>query len=120
MQPSEVLKPLVIEDDPDIRTLFRLYLNKLGYEPLCISDPQEALAEFQRGHYPLVLLDWNLPGMTGIDITRYLRRHVGHGEAYIIMITTHARPEEISRALEAGVDDYLIKPVTPELLRVRV
>ncbi len=114
------LRPLVIEDDPDILNLVRLYLNKLGYDPVCVSDPQAALGEFQKHRYRLVLLDWNLPGMTGIDITRYLRRHVSHADTYIIMITTQAQPAEISRALEAGVDDYLIKPVTPELLRVRV
>lgn len=108
---------LVVEDEPSIREVVSLYLERAGYLVRVAADGQEALTELARQLPDLVVLDLMLPKVDGMEITRWLR---ARGDTPIIMLT--ARKEEADRiaGLEMGADDYVIKPFSPQELVSRV
>ena len=108
---------LVVDDEPSIREVVTLYLQRAGYHVLVAADGQAALQALERHAPDLVVLDLMLPRVDGLEITRQLRVH---GETPIIMLT--ARREETDRilGLEMGADDYVVKPFSPRELVSRV
>jgi DNA-binding response OmpR family regulator len=108
---------LLIEDELKIAKLARDYLEKGGYRTLTASDGLTGLAAFRRERPDLVVLDLNLPGMDGLDVSRAMRR-----ESAIPIIMLTARAEETDRliGLELGADDYITKPFSPRELVLRV
>jgi DNA-binding response OmpR family regulator len=108
---------LVVDDEPSIREVVTLYLQRAGYRVLVASDGQEALQALERHSPDLVVLDLMLPQVDGLEITRLLR---AGGDTPIIMLT--ARREETDRilGLEMGADDYVVKPFSPRELVSRV
>jgi DNA-binding response OmpR family regulator len=111
-------KILVIEDEPELVRVLRSYLEKSEYEVISAVRGDEGLALWQNHRPDLVILDLNLPGMDGLDVTRAIRQRA---DTPIIMLT--ARVEETDRliGLELGADDYITKPFSPRevVLRVR-
>ncbi len=110
-------KILIIEDEPKIARLVRLYLEEAGYEATAIHDGGQAIYAFRQEQPDLVLLDLNLPGLDGLDVCRKLR---GESDVPVIMLT--ARTEEADRliGLELGADDYVVKPFSPREVVARV
>ena len=110
-------KILVVEDEPSIREVVSLYLERAGFEVSSVGDGQEAMRALQQGLPDLLILDLMLPNVGGLEITRWLR---GQGDTPIIMLT--ARREEVDRiaGLEMGADDYVVKPFSPQELVSRV
>ena len=108
---------LIVEDEPSIAEVTKLYLQRAGYGVTVLADGQEALAFLARGTPDLVVLDLMLPGVDGLEITRWLRTR---SDVPIIMLT--ARREETDRVLgfEMGADDYVVKPFSPRELVSRV
>ena len=109
---------LIIEDDPDIVDLVALNISDTGLGLESAADGAEGLRKLQERPYSLLLLDWNLPGLSGIEICRQIR---GVDQLLpIIMLTS--REEEIDRvtALELGVDDYIVKPFSTRELNARI
>lgn len=108
---------LIIEDEPSIAEVIKLYLQRAGYGVTMLPDGQEALAYLNREIPDLVVLDLMLPGVDGLEITRWLR---ARSDVPIIMLT--ARREETDRVLgfEMGADDYVVKPFSPRELVSRV
>jgi DNA-binding response OmpR family regulator len=108
---------LVVDDEPSIREVVTLYLQRAGYRVLVGADGQEALQILERHSPDLVVLDLMLPQVDGLEITRQLR---ATGDTPIIMLT--ARREETDRilGLEMGADDYVVKPFSPRELVSRV
>lgn len=108
---------LVVEDEPSIREVVCLYLERAGYAVLEAPDGERAVELLDSQHVDLVVLDLMLPEIDGFDITRYLR---DQGDTPIIMLT--ARREEVDRiaGLEMGADDYVVKPFSPQELVSRV
>ena len=108
---------LVIEDEPSIAEVTRLYLKRAGYRVTLLADGQAALDYLSRETPDLVVLDLMLPGVDGLEITRWLR---ARSDTPIIMLT--ARREETDRVLgfEMGADDYVVKPFSPRELVSRV
>jgi DNA-binding response OmpR family regulator len=108
---------VVIEDEPSIREVVSLYLRRAGYQVSGVGDGQEALGLLSSYTPDLVVLDLMLPGVDGLEITRWLRER---GDTPIIMLT--ARGEETDRiaGLEMGADDYVVKPFSPQELVSRV
>jgi DNA-binding response OmpR family regulator len=108
---------LVVDDEPSIREVVTLYLQRAGYRVLVAADGQEALHILERHLPDLVVLDLMLPHVDGLEITRQLR---ATGDTPIIMLT--ARREETDRilGLEMGADDYVVKPFSPRELVSRV
>lgn len=111
------LTVLVVDDEPQLVKVLRGYLEQSGFRVVTATDGPGALAQFRRERPDLVLLDLNLPGLDGIDVTRRLR---ALSNVPLIMVT--ARVEETDRliGLELGADDYVTKPFSPREVVARV
>src|SRR5688572_29117520 len=109
---------LVVDDEPQIRRVMRSALTADGYEVYDAKTGEDALQQLRNGRYDLVLLDMNMPGMSGLEACRMIR---ASSEAAIIMLTVRRSEEDKIAALDAGADDYVTKPFSmPELLaRIR-
>ncbi len=117
------LKVTIAEDDATTRRLLLLTLQRAGYSVEECCDGEEAWKKFQAGDAPpLVILDWMMPKMDGIEVCRRLKSLHGRPPSYVILLTAKGRKEDLIEGLNAGADDYLTKPFDPgELLaRLRV
>jgi sigma-B regulation protein RsbU (phosphoserine phosphatase) len=115
---------LVAEDDPVTRRILETSLGRLGWDVITASDGASAwrILENLDGQNPpeLVLLDWMMPGMDGIEICRKLRSTPGFELVYIILLTSRADTEDLAMGLMAGANDYITKPFHPAELESRV
>ncbi|MBS0438042.1 MAG: phosphate regulon transcriptional regulator PhoB [Proteobacteria bacterium] len=111
---------LVVEDESSIRDMVAFALRKADMEPMLAADAREAQLAVAATVPDLILLDWMLPGMSGLELARRLRKETLTAEVPIIMLT--ARGEEMDRVngLEAGVDDYVVKPFSTRELIARI
>ncbi|MDQ4069199.1 MAG: response regulator transcription factor [Actinomycetota bacterium] len=109
---------LVVEDDPSVRETATLLLERAGLRVTAVADGRQALEEFGRGRFDLVLLDVMLPSIDGFEVCRTIRRD---SQVPIVMLTALSDTADVVAGLELGADDYLTKPFqAPELLaRVR-
>jgi DNA-binding response OmpR family regulator len=112
---------LVIADDsPTILALVTLAVKKDGYEPVTATNGTEAL-DAVRAHRPeLVIVDAQMPGLSGYEVCRALREDNDTPRPHVIMLTAGARESDKALADEAGVDEFLTKPFSPATLRERV
>ncbi|MGC8605009.1 MAG: GGDEF domain-containing response regulator [Desulfomonilaceae bacterium] len=109
------------EDDIITRRLLEAQLKKWGHEVVACSDGQEAWEQLNKTGSPkLVVLDWMMPGMDGLTLSRKMREMETKPYTYIILLTARSRKEDIIEGLEAGADDYITKPFEPQELRVRI
>ncbi len=122
MQEESLKDQIVIaEDDPITQLLLKSTLKKWGFDPTNIEDGKEALELIKASEEPrIVLLDWLMPGMDGIDIVRRLRRERKDIPHYVIMLTSKNEKKDVIYALEAGADDFLSKPFDTEELKARI
>jgi two-component system, OmpR family, KDP operon response regulator KdpE len=109
---------LVVDDEPQIRRVLRATLSAQGYEMQDARTGEDALVSIRNSRFDLILLDMSMPGMGGLEACRAIR---AGSEVAIIMLTVHDAEQDKVAALDAGADDYIIKPFsTPELLaRIR-
>ncbi len=115
------MKILIAEDDPVSRRLLQATLNKWGYQVTVTANGKEAWQALQTPEAPsLLILDWLMPEMDGVEICREARRSPAHKSAYIILLTSRGSKEDIVKGLEAGADDYVTKPFDHGELRARV
>jgi two-component system response regulator MprA len=110
-------KILVVEDDPDSLRLVSFFLKRAGYEVLEALDGPTALALAEREKPSLVILDWQLPMMTGLEVCKRLR---AKSHVPIVMLTAKDSVADRVEGLETGADDYVVKPFAPEELVARV
>lgn len=108
---------LIVEDDPNIRKLVRVNLAKRGYTLSEAGDSHEAMAIFESVPVDLVLLDLVLPGLSGVDICKWIR---GRSDVPIIILSARLEEDLKITALDAGADDYVTKPFSAEELLARV
>jgi DNA-binding response OmpR family regulator len=108
---------LVVEDEPSIREVVALYLERAGYQVSCVADGAAALESLARDLPDLVVLDLMLPEVDGFVITRFLRQR---GDTPIIMLTARRAETDRIAGLEMGADDYVVKPFSPQELVSRV
>ena len=108
---------LIVEDDPSIRKLVRVNLAKRGYTVIEAADSHQAIALFQEEPVDLVLLDLMLPGLSGVDVTAWIRRR---SDVPIIILSARLEEGLKVAALDAGADDYVTKPFSSEELLARV
>jgi two-component system, OmpR family, phosphate regulon response regulator PhoB len=111
---------LVVEDEGEIRELIALHLRRDGHTVDTASSAEEANPLIDQNDYDLLALDWMLPGASGLEITRSLRRKSNRDDLAILMVTAKAESHDIVEGLEAGADDYLSKPFEPSVLVARV
>lgn len=119
---SALAKPtiLVVEDEAPLLTLLRYNLEKQGFRVEEAADGQEALLRVAESRPDLVLLDWMLPALSGIEVCRQLRRRPGTRDLPIIMVTARTENQDAVRALDTGADDYIAKPFAMDSLLARI
>ena len=113
-------KILIVEDELDIGRLLYMQVENMGYKAEHVSSGEEALALLNRNHYDLLLLDWMLPGLSGIEIAQLVRKMDSMKDLAILMLTAKSDPDNIVEGLEAGADDYITKPFSVEILKARM
>jgi two-component system response regulator MprA len=111
------MKILVVDDDSRIRDVLRRQLSYEGYQVDLAADSKEAFAQVAQSPPDLVVLDWMLPGMSGLEVCRRLR---ATDDIPILMLTAKGTLEDKIDGLDSGADDYLVKPFEPEELLARV
>lgn len=111
---------LVVEDEPAIQELISYGLRQAGHVTLCAGDAEQAMTIVNDVLPDLVLLDWMLPGMSGIEFAKLLRRIARTKNIPIIMLTARAEESDKVSGLEIGADDYITKPFSPRELIARI
>ncbi|MBG0818586.1 response regulator transcription factor [Planomonospora sp. ID82291] len=111
---------LIAEDDADIRDLVVFKLEQSGHTVIPVGDGRSALRMAHEKDPDIVLLDVMMPGMSGIDVCRELRRDARTAELPIILLTARAQESDVENGLTAGADDYIVKPFSPRVLAERV
>ena len=111
---------LVVEDEPAIQELISYGLRQAGHVTLCAGDAEQAMTIVNDVLPDLVLLDWMLPGMSGIEFAKLLRRVARTKNIPIIMLTARAEESDKVSGLEIGADDYITKPFSPRELIARI
>ncbi len=103
-----------------MRLLLEQVLRASGHEPIAASDGTEAWTTFERELPPMVILDWQMPGLDGLEVCRRIRAHPQGDITFVLVVTARDRAEDLTAVLDAGADDYMSKPVTPDNLQARV
>lgn len=111
---------LVVDDDSITRQMLAFTLRKAGYDVTTATNGAEAYERFLIDQHQLIVSDWSMPGMDGLDLCRAIRRVDSSRYVYFILLTTHDRPEDAIAGLGAGADDYVRKPFDPGELIMRV
>lgn len=111
---------LVIEDEEDIRELVSYNLLKAGYQVASTGSGEDGLAAIQDCKPALILLDLMLPGMDGLQVCRTLRAEDATAGIPVVMLTAKGEEADIVKGLEAGADDYIVKPFSPKVLLARL
>jgi two-component system phosphate regulon response regulator PhoB len=111
---------LVVDDEEAIRDMIRFALEKAGMAVQLASGAQEALERISEKRPDIILLDWMMPGISGLELTRRLRRDAYTEDIPIIMLTARVTEDDKVAGLEAGTDDYVVKPFSPRELLARI
>lgn len=116
------MKPLIliVEDDPALVELLKYNLEKEGYATVVATDGEAALTRVEEEEPVLIVLDWMLPKLSGIDVCRRLRQRASTARLPIIMLTARGEEDDRIKGLESGADDYIVKPFSPSELTARV
>ena len=115
------MKILIADDSIVSRHLLEATLRKWGYDVMVACDGAEALELLQREDAPaLIILDWMMPGMTGVEVCRRIRERDNEPYTYILLLTSKSQKEDLIEGMEAGADDYITKPFDQNELQVRL
>ncbi len=114
------MKFLVVDDSATMRRIVVNSLQRIGFtDTVEAGDGQEALARFDAS-ISFVITDWNMPNMSGTDFTRALRARPDGVNVPVLMVTARSVKEDILTAMEAGVNNYIVKPFTPQVLKEKI
>ncbi len=111
---------LVVEDEPAIQTLIAVNLRRAGHEVVTALDAESAQRQIREALPDLILLDWMLPGISGLELARRLRADARTRQVPIIMLTARGEERDKVQGLETGADDYVTKPFGPRELLARI
>jgi two-component system chemotaxis response regulator CheY len=112
---------IVVDDSRAMRAMLRHVLEHEGFEVTEAADGSQALNQLTTGEVPLLaLIDWNMPRLDGLSLIRTLRSSPRFAELTIVMVTSEADPTHVEQALEAGADEYIMKPLSAEVLREKL
>ncbi len=115
------MRALVVDDSRAMRTILGNILKGLGFEVAQAGHGKEALTQLQsNGAFNLALVDWNMPEMNGLELVKAVRGNHAWDELCIVMVTTEAEIDNVSRALEAGANEYVMKPFTPDVMKEKL
>ncbi|NCN95743.1 MAG: response regulator transcription factor [Bdellovibrionales bacterium] len=111
---------LVVEDESEIRELVALHLRREGYLVDDLASGDLARSQILKQQYDMVIVDWMLPGLSGLELTRWIRSEHNQKQLPILFVTAKTDPEHVAAGLDAGADDYLAKPFDTLVLMARV
>jgi DNA-binding response OmpR family regulator len=114
------MRILIAEDDVVLRRLLQNYLEKDGHQIVAAKNGADAWRLFNEEEFPLVLTDWMMPEMDGVDLVRRIRSAGRPGYTYVILVTSRSDKEDIKEGMEAGADDFVTKPFDQDELRIRL
>ncbi len=114
------MRILIADDDKISRTLLQKQLEKLGYHVTAAQDGEEAWEQAHNNDFSMIISDWMMPGLNGIEFVKKLRRKRRGDYVYFILLTAKQTTEDLIEGLESGADDFIRKPFHKEELRVRV
>ena len=114
------MKILVVDDDRIARSLVQMILTKEHHEVVVAENGEQALEFVRHGDIRMVISDWNMPKINGIDLCQRLRKTLGLGYVYVIMVTSRDTKDEMLVGLWAGADDFITKPFEGNELILRV
>src|SRR3982750_3769621 len=107
------MKILLVEDHDDSRRSLQRLIEKRGHEVVAVAPAEEAEQVLASETFPFLILDWMLPGKSGIDLCRTLRARPNGDDMFILLVTARDETEDLELALAAGANDYLTKPLDP-------
>lgn len=115
------IKVLVVDDFPTMRRIVKNLLKQLGFENIDEAENgEDALRKLKGGDYGLVVSDWNMPVMEGIELLKHIRNDPNLKDIPFLMVTAEAEKEKVIEAIKAGVDNYVVKPFTGEVLKEKL
>lgn len=114
------MRVLIVEDDRDSLDLLENAVAYFGYDVTSADNGADALELMRSGQYQLVVSDWEMPGISGVELCREIRRRVSCGYTYFILLTAKSGTSSRIEGLQAGADEFLSKPVDPDELQVRL
>ena len=113
-------KILIVEDEFDILKLIEFNIKKEGFDVIAVSDGESAIKEVRANKPDLILLDLMLPGISGLDVCHLIQKDTELSQIPILMLTAKGEESDVVRGLEAGADDYVIKPFSVKVLLARI
>ena len=113
-------KILIVEDEFDILKLIEFNIKKEGFDVIAVSDGESAIKEVRSNKPDLILLDLMLPGISGLDVCHLIQKDTELSQIPILMLTAKGEESDIVRGLEAGADDYVVKPFSIKVLLARI
>ena len=116
------MKIITVDDSSTMRRIIKNTLKRIGYgdEILEAGDGKEALDVLANNSVDLIITDWNMPVMDGLTFVKHIRADSKYNDTPIIMVTTEAAKEDIITALQAGVNNYIVKPFKPDVLKDKI
>jgi two-component system chemotaxis response regulator CheY len=115
------VKALVVEDSTTIRMILKKFLGKLGFDVVEAVNGREGLDRLREmAQADVVLVDWNMPEMNGVDFVRAVRADHGYDVLPLVMVTTNTELENVAEALSAGANEYVMKPFTLDMIREKL
>lgn len=112
---------LIVDDSSTMRRIIANTLNRLGYTDIVeASNGREGVERLAEGPVDVIVTDWNMPEMTGIDLIRHVRATPSTSNIRVLMVTTRAGRDDIVEALKAGVNSYVVKPFTADTLKEKL
>lgn len=111
---------MIVEDEPAIQQMVAIHINQAGFQSVCANTAEEAIEAINEVLPDLILLDWMLPNMSGIEFARRLRKNSRTQQIPIIMLTARTEEHDKISGLDVGADDYVTKPFSPRELIARI
>lgn len=115
------MKILIVDDFSTMRRIIRTLLRELGFTAISEADNgKTALPLLQNGNYDFLITDWNMPGMSGLELLKAIRSNASISSIPVLMVTAEAKRELIVEAAKVGVNGYIVKPFTAETLKAKI
>jgi two-component system phosphate regulon response regulator PhoB len=120
VESAALIRILVVDDEVDTQQVLKALLQAVGYVVGTVGSAEEAFDVLRKDHADLVVLDWNLPGMSGIEFCQRLRRDPPFSRLPVVFVTAHTSSKDLVAAFEAGADDFVRKPFRAPELKARI
>ncbi|SNZ08148.1 two-component system, chemotaxis family, response regulator CheY [Persephonella hydrogeniphila] len=119
--PDPNIRILVVDDMATMRRIIKGLLEQLGFKNIDeAEDGKVALQKLKTGKYDFVITDWNMPNMTGLELVQEIRKDPELKHLPVLMVTAEAKKENVLLAIKAGVNNYIVKPFTAEVLKEKI